>query len=250
MRFATIEKSSILDYSGNEALNTICTNLSFSGRNIRKVVMTSCVPGEGKSFMAMQVMLNMAYRGKRCILVDVDLRRSYTLRRYGIRVEGEALGVAHYLAGYCSLDDAVYETNIPGAYIMPVGRDVANPMPLIDSPFFAEMLEILAGEFDLVLVDTPPIGAVVDSAVIAKNCDGTVMVVEYGQRRRSELKSAVEQMEQSGTPVLGCILNKVTFNTLTEKKYYKNSYYSHYGDKYGYYKKDNKDSTNADGAKK
>ena len=91
----------------------------------------------------------------------------------------------------------------------------------------------------MILVDTPPIGAVVDAAEIAKRCDGSVLVVNYNNTRRRELLESKRQMEQSGCPILGCILNKVTFDTLSAKKYYNKTYYNHYY-KSGYYTADEK----------
>ena len=180
-------------------------------------------------------------RGKRVLMIDADLRRSSVVSRLRLETEGEMYGLAHYLAGHCELGDCIYETNMYGACIMPAGRDISSPMTLIDTPYFGEMLDHLAPQFDLVLIDTPPVGVVVDAAEIAKRCDGAVLVVNYNATRRRELVEAKRQMEQSGCPIIGCIINKVTFDTLSAKKYYNKAYYSHYY-KSGYYgKKNDKD---------
>lgn len=223
-----------LDYGGQEALNAICSNLSFAGRDLKKIVLTSSTAGEGKSTMAARIAVNMAGRGKNVLLIDLDLRRSYMVQRLGLQLQvpGSMTGVVHYLAGYCSLEDACYNTNIPGLYLMPAGRDVANPIPLIDSPDFQRMLDSLANEFDLLIVDAPPVGVVVDAAEIAKSCDGVLFIVEYGKRRRRELQEAVRQIEQSECPILGCVIDKVTVKTLSEKQYYRSHYYGN-----NYYKK-------------
>ncbi|MBQ8161407.1 MAG: CpsD/CapB family tyrosine-protein kinase [Clostridia bacterium] len=235
MKYATITNMLKMDYSGTEAMNSISTNLSFVGMNSKKFIITSCTENEGKSSLCMQIMVNLAKRGKRVVFVDADLRKSVLFKRFGIQTEGEVVGLAHFLAGYQTLDDVIYQTDIPGAYIIPTGKDIANPLPLLDSDYFKNMLDVLAKEFDIVLVDAPPIGLVIDAAVISKNCDGAVLVVEYGRRRKYEVMDSVKQIEQSGCKVIGCILNKVTIRTLSEKSYYKNHYYaySHYG--YGGY---------------
>lgn len=232
MRKASIRHYEALDYSGNESLNTICSNLSFAGRDLKKIVITSCSSSEGKSFLSMQIMQNLAKRGKRVVLVDADLRKSFLVSKYGIVTEGDMTGLAHYLAGYCGADDALYETNCYGACMMPAGRDVANPVPLLDTPYFSELLDYLAARFDVVLVDAPPIGLVIDAAEIARNCDGALFVVEYNKTRRRELLDARRQIEQSGCQILGCVINKVTFNSISAKKYYNKSYYSHYNSEY------------------
>lgn len=232
MKQALIRRMEPLDYTGAESLNTICSNLTFAGHRIKKVVFTSCTAGEGKSYMTMQIMRNLARRGKRVVLVDADLRRSFLVKRYDIDVEGEGLGLAHYLAGHCPLDEAVYSTNIPGAYIIPSGRTVVNPIPLLNAPAFQSMLSALERQFDIVLIDAPPVGLVVDAAEIARCCDGTVLVVEYNKTRRRELAGAKKQIMQSGCTILGCIINKVSFDTLSAKKYYNRAYYSHYNNEY------------------
>lgn len=236
MRKATIKRFTAPDYSGTEAINTICTNLSFSGRNCKRIAFTSYMAGAGKTYISLNVLYNLAKRGKHVLLIDADLRRSNIVSRLRMETEGEMLGLAHYLAGHCNLDDCIYETNMYGACIMPAGRDITSPMTLIDTPYFGEMLDHLAAQFDLILVDTPPVGLVIDAAEIARRCDGCVLVVNYNTTRRRELVEAKNQMEQSGCPILGCVINKVTFESLSAKKYYNKSYYNHYY-KSGYYGK-------------
>ncbi len=236
MKTAVIRQMKALDYAGEEAMNTICTNLAFSGHNLKKIVFTSNMQSEGKSWMAMHVVANLAQRGRKVVLVDADMRRSFLLQRFLIESDGDVKGLAHYLTGQCELQDAMYQTNLYGACIIPAGRDVTNPVSLVDSPYFVNMMAYLCENFDMVIVDTPPIGMVIDAAEIAAVCDGTVLVVDYNKTRIREVRDCKRQMEQSGTPVLGCIINKVSFSSLSSKKYYNKSYYSHY--RSGYYRKE------------
>ena len=238
MRQAIVNKLDPLDYAGTEALNTVCTNLTFAGRNLKKIIFTSNTMSEGKSYMVMQIMQNLARRGKRVVLVDADMRRSFLVKRHHIETEGEMFGLAHFLVGQCALGDCLYETNLHGACIIPAGRDVSNPMSLIDSEYFNQMLDDLANNFDVVLVDAPPIGMVIDAAEMAAHCDGTIFVVEYNKTHLRDLQSCKWQMEQSGKPILGVILNKVKFDTISSKKYYNKGYYYHHYST-GYYDKDN-----------
>lgn len=237
MRNAQIRRLNPLDYSGTEAVNTICSNLSFAGMHLRKVVLTSCNSGDGKSYMTMQIACNLASRGKRVVLVDADLRKSNLVSRYGITCEGEMTGLVHYLAGYDRLEDVIYRTNVENMHLLPAGRDIANPIPLLDSPAFSELLDFLASKYDIVMVDAPPVGLVIDAAEIARYCDGVILVVKHGVTHRKELLQARQQMQQAGCPVLGCILNDVNFDSISSKKYYNKSYYSHYGN---YYRKGNR----------
>ena len=222
-----------LDYAGREALNTICTNIAFAGQHLNKILITSCVASEGKSTMSARIAFNMASRGKSCVLMDVDLRRSVTAKRLGMSTRGQMKGVAHYLTGQAELEEIVYKTNYENLSMVPAGRDVSNPIGLINSGEFSHLLDTLAEEFDMVIVDSPPVGVVIDAVDIASHCDGVVMVIEYGKRRKGELQDAVRQMQRSGTPILGCIIDKVTVTTLSEKQYYRSHYYySHYGKDY------------------
>ena len=230
-----LREQDALDYSGKEALNSIATNLTFVGRHMNKFVLTSCVASEGKSSLTMQLMLNLAQRGNSVVLVDADLRASFLMSKLKFEQDGEIKGLVHYLAGYCELDQALYQTDVEGAYLIPIGDTVANPLPLLDSQDFGNMMEELSKKFDYVLVDAPPVGVVIDAAVVAKYCDGAVFVMAYGQRSKREVLDAVQQLEQSGCPVLGCVINMVTVKSLAEKSYYKKYYSSHYSKYYNGY---------------
>ncbi len=228
MKAIEIRRFAPLSYAGQEAVNTLCTNLTFSGENIKRVMMTSTHASEGKSFLTMNVMRTMAKNGMRVVLVDADLRRSYMASRYGFRHEEteNQWGLAHYLAGMASETDVVYATNFEGAYVVPVGRTVTNALPLLNSTRFKTLLDHLAQQFDYVLVDAAPVGTVIDAAQIAKSCDGTLLVVSYNAVRRQELIDVKNQLLQTGCPILGIALNMVEFDTLMSKKYYYKSYYS------------------------
>ena len=164
MKKAIIHQHYPLDYAGEEALNSICTNLAFIGTDKRKIVITSNSQSEGKSWMTMHIAENMARRGRHVVLVDADMRRSFMVQRYKLELEGEGLGLAHFLAGQCDLNDVVYESDVYGMCLIPAGRDVVNPINLIDSSYFEQMLEALAQSFDMVIVDAPPVGMVIDAA--------------------------------------------------------------------------------------
>lgn len=235
MNKITINHFSSLNYAGVEAVNMLCTNLSFSGENVKKIMLTSCHASEGKSYLSMNIMRTLAKLGKSVVLVDADLRRSMIVQQYGLQFENEdqIVGLSHLLAGMVDEASAVYETNIPGAYMVPVGRKVSNSLPLLNSSRFPQLLDDLAEEFDYVIIDAPPIGMVIDAAQIAKYCDGTVFVVGFNSVRRQALADAKEQIEQTGCPILGAVLNMTEYDNYLSKKYSYKSYYSHYG----YYQK-------------
>lgn len=230
MKRLSIGRFPPLSYACGEAMNTLCTNLSFSGENIRKIMITSCHASEGKSYLSMNVMRMMAQLGKTVVLVDADLRRSMIVSRYGLQFSdpGEMYGLVHYLAGKANEDDVIYQTDIMGAYMIPVGREVSNPLPLLNSPRFERLLNDLAQRADYVIVDAPPVGTVIDGAQIAKSCDGTLIAVSYNAVHRQELIAVKEQLEQTGRPILGTVLNMVEYDHYLNRKYYYKSYYSGY----------------------
>lgn len=182
--------------------------------------------------MTMNMMRSFAGLGKMVVFVSGDLRRAAVAERYGLRFpDGGSTdrGITHYLAGMSELEDVVYSTNIPGAYMVPVGYEVSNSLTLLSTPRLTELLDHLAGMFDVVLVDSPPIGVIIDAAEIAKSCDGTLLVVSHNQVRRRDLNEARRQIELTGCRVLGAVLNNVSFDSYSSKRYYgKSGYYTYY----------------------
>ncbi len=217
-----------LDYACSEAVNTLCTNLTFMGSGKKKIMLTSCVAHEGKSFISMNLMRTFAQLGHKVLLIDADLRRSQIAVQYRLRYLLGGEGLTHYLAGKNSLDEVVYETDIPGAYMVPAGYLVSNSLALLSSGRFGQMLAELEDRFEYILVDAPPVGTIIDAAEIAKHCDGTVFVVKYNAISRKELQAAKQQIMRAGCEIMGVVLNDVEFDSLISKKYYNKAYYARY----------------------
>ena len=230
MKQVLISKFAQLDYAANEAINTLCANLTFSGAGIKKIMVTSSRAAEGKTITTMNMLRTFAALGKSVVYVSGDLRRSPIVQTYGIRFESDDnVGITHYLAGMAGAAEVVYQTNITGAYLVPVGRDVSNSLSLLSTPRLPALLNYLAGMFDIVLIDTPPIGVIIDAAEIAKSCDGAVLVINYNTVGRRELADAKQQIERAGCPVLGAVLNEVPMDNYANRRYYYNQgYYSQY----------------------
>ncbi len=230
MKKMQISKFPELSYAGTEAINTLCTNLTFSGDGIKRIMITSCHASEGKTMISMNVLRTMAKLGKKVVLVDADLRRSVISHKYGLKfMETNPPGLTHLLAGMAEESDVVYTTDIPNACIVPVVKTVNQSLSLLNSEKMKNLLDSLAEYFDYVIVDAPPIGALIDAAQIARNCDGTLLVVNYNAVRRKELQDAVRQLEQTGCPILGTVINQAALDSyLNRKYYYKSYYYSHY----------------------
>lgn len=228
MRMMSLRAVPKLDYATTEAINTLATNVIFSGAEYKTIMLTSCSANEGKSFVTFHLAEKLASLGYSVMLVDADLRKSVFVSRYDAVTQGPLLGMTHYLAGRCDLEDIQYRTNIENLSIIPIGKEVINSLPLLNSAGFAGMMKELRQRYHFVLVDAPPVGVIIDAAMIANICDGTLFVVTNEMVSKRELVSAVQQIQKSGCTVLGVILNKVEMDTHKSKKYYYKSYYSHY----------------------
>ena len=224
-----------LDYVCNEAMNTLCTNLSYCGKDIRKIMITSRYAGEGKSYIAMNLLRTFSQLGKRTVLIDTDLRASGIQSDYRLRYSTQShYGLSEYLSGICGLDEAVYQTHLPNTYMIPAGHEAPNPLQLLDTRLMGELIEQLAEQFDVVLVDTPPVGVLADAVALAKFCDGALLVVGYCKGKQQEIGDAVENIKQTGCKVLGAVFNGVKFNSMSNRHYYYSSerYASHYNKRY------------------
>ena len=138
------------------------------------------------------------------------------------------MGLTHYLAGRCAPEEIEYQTNVPNLSVVPCGKTVINSLPLLTSPNFSLLLRELAGRYHFVLVDAPPVGVIIDAAMIATVCDGTFFTVKNEKVSRRTLKAAIQQIQKTGCTVLGVVLNEVTMDNRKSRKYYYKSYYSHY----------------------
>lgn len=213
-----------LDYGRREAFNSLRTNLQFSGADIKTILITSCNPNEGKSTTSFELARSMTETGKRVIYVDADLRKSVTINRYkATREKGPIGGLSHYLSKQASMNDIVCKTNIPGMDIIVTGPLSPNPTELLNGDLFTELIEELRGKYDAVIIDAPPLGSVIDAAVIAPRCDGVVLVVEANGTNRRLAMEVKKQIEMTGCRILGVVLNKVK---IERSKYYK--YYGEY----------------------
>ena len=232
-----------MSYATREALKTLRTNVLFSGNDKQVLLVTSCFPEEGKTTSSIRLAYSLAELKKSVILIDADMRKSAMASR--LLVQGADKGLSHYLSGQCTLADAVVATNVPKMHLMMSGPLVPNPTELLASNRFQSMIASLRKVYDYVVIDSPPLGMVVDSAIIAPNCDGSIMVVESAKTKRRIARDVKEKLEKTGCPMLGVVLTKVDYRK--QKGYYGKYYGKNYGKKgYGEYyqseeKKDKKE---------
>lgn len=228
IRFENIKD---LDFKTNEAYKRVRTNITFSGEDIRVVAVTSSIPNEGKSEVSFRLAQAFAEDGKKVLYIDADIRKSVTVARYG--VDRETKGLSHYLSGQTkNLEDVIYETNIDNLSMIFTGAKAPNPAELLGRPKFANMLETLKEQYDFIILDCPPLGSVIDAVLVAKNCDGTILVVESDNVSYKIVQNVKKQLDQSDCKILGVVLNKVQSGGKGYYGYYK-GYYGYYDD-YGY----------------
>ena len=206
-----------------EKYRMLRTNIEFCGIENKTIVFTSCTPEDGKSTISYQLARTMAEADKKTLLIDADMRRSNLLERLSIREN--LIGLSHMLVGQNELRESIYSTNIPNFYLMPTGIFPTNPAELLGKKRFIKMLEVVREKFDYVLIDAPPIGSVIDAAVIANHCDGVVVVVTANKNSRREERLAIEQMRMANPNILGVVLNRVEMGKGIFANKYQDAYY-------------------------
>ncbi|ORO92427.1 tyrosine-protein kinase [Streptococcus mitis] len=196
-----------------EYYNALRTNIQLSGDNLKVLAISSVKPGEGKSTTSTNIAWSFARAGYKTLLVDADVRNSVMS---GIFKSREKItGLTDYLSGSTDLSQGLCDTNVENLFVIQAGPVSPNPTALLQSDNFNNMIDTLRKYFDYIIVDTAPIGIVIDAAIITQKCDASILVTAAGETKRRDVLKAKEQLEQTGTPFLGVVLNK--FNTEVEK---------------------------------
>lgn len=210
-----------------EAIKTLRTNIQFSGSGLKVIMLTSTVPNEGKSSISWKIAESFAQLGKRTLYIDADIRKSVLQQR--MHPNRKTYGLSQYLSGQNTMDECIYHTNVESLDIVFAGPYAPNPTELFEETEFAELIRFGRDHYDIVIIDTAPLGSVIDAAIIARQSDGAIMVVESGKIGYKMLTKTRDQLRRTGIKVLGVILNKVPMQ--------KGSYYGAYYGKYdSYYK--------------
>ncbi|MFY2564142.1 polysaccharide biosynthesis tyrosine autokinase, partial [Corallococcus terminator] len=217
-----------------ECCRAIRTNLLFMSPDtpFKTLVVTSSGPQEGKSTTSINLGVAMAQSGNRVLLLDTDMRRPRLHRAFGVPNE---LGISSLVVGEGTLDAAVKSTEVPGLFVLPCGPIPPNPAELLHTRAFAELLKTAAGKFDRVILDSPPLNAVADAAVLATQCDGVVLVLKAGKTNRESARRALRSLADVQARMYGAILNDVDLKAPR----YGDSYLAYQG--YGQYAEESKD---------
>ena len=207
MKKVTMNLPVVKDYRLTEGLNQLKTNLAFCGKDIKVITITSSVQNEGKSLVAFDLSKTMAEGGKKILMVDADLRKSVLAAKY--HIQGIDKGLSHYLTGQAEIEDIIYETETEGFYLSVAGPLSPDPTSLLDSDQFQKFIDKVREDYDYVIIDAPPLGVVIDAAIIGKYCDGAVLVIEQGVIKRKVVQDVIKQLKRGKVRILGAVLNKV-----------------------------------------
>ncbi|PHS12303.1 MAG: chain-length determining protein [Kangiella sp.] len=218
------------DKSFSESVRTLRTSfvLNQLGKKSQMIEVTSSVPGEGKSTVAINLAFSLG-QIKKTILIDADMRRPSIRKQFNIPAYHP--GLANLIAGTEKFEDCIYFDKKSGITILPCGQTPPNPLELLSSPRFTRLLEGLKSKFDHVVIDTPPINAVSDSLVISQKADAVIYVVKSDDTRINVVQHGVKRLLEAKAKLAGVVLNQVDTSKVQETDYYHGYYDAYsYGD--------------------
>lgn len=194
-------------YFTQEAYKVLRTKILFCGADIRTIAITSSGTNEGKTTISMHLAASLAELGKRALLVDTDMRRSVMADCYA-NVK-HPCGLSELLSGQCGAAEVLYRVQEPQIDIVFSGQYPPNPVELLSGDYFDQFLASAKEIYDYILLDTAPLGMVVDAAVAASKCDGAILVIGEGVHA-PQAREVLDMLQKSGCKVLGAVMNQVS----------------------------------------
>ncbi len=209
-----------------EYYNALCTNIQLSGDKLKVISVTSVSPGEGKTTTSVNIAWSFARAGYKTLLIDGDTRNSVISGFFKSREK--ITGLTEFLSGTADLSHGLCDTNIENLFVVQSGSVSPNPTALLQSKNFNDMIETLRKYFDYIIVDTAPIGIVIDAAIITQKCDASILVTATGEANKRDVQKAKQQLKRTGKLFLGVVLNKLDISV---DKYGVYGFYGNYGKK-------------------
>ncbi|WP_315073989.1 CpsD/CapB family tyrosine-protein kinase [uncultured Clostridium sp.] len=199
----------------SESYRTLRTNIQYSSidKKIRSIVITSAHPEEGKSTVSGNLALSFAQNGKKVIIIDCDLRKPSMHKKFNI---SNLYGLSEVLIEKETLDNAIQEYN-PNLCILTSGKIPPNPAEMINSNSMNNLLQELKDEYDVIIIDSPPLENVTDGQILSAKVDGTILVVKAGESKMDAVKEAKNLLNKVGANIIGIVMNQVRKN---KKDYY------------------------------
>ena len=211
MKLGKLETRELIDDSAmNESYKTLRTNLLYTS-DLKVISLTSTVANEGKTTTAYYLAKSYAELGKKVLLMDCDLRKG-SLKKF-FTVKTRVSGISEYVSGQSK--DFIYQTDVDGLFVVLSGKKPPNPTELLSNSSFEKE------EFDLIIIDTPPMGIGADATIIGRNVDGVLMVVRNNFVSKKSVKKVKDDLVRTGSKVIGVVLNRI------EK--HQSDYYDYYG---------------------
>ena len=214
----------------SEVFRTLRTNIQFMNTKgkLKTILVTSTLPGEGKSWVSSNLAVTFAQAGKKVVLVDADMRKG---RQYSIFEVSPRPGLSNYLSGIdesndenkeLDLADYIQETDVENLYLIAAGNIPPNPAELLIAPQMVDLLEQLKEICDIVIIDGTPSQLVTDALILTRLVDSTLIVTASKQTKKEDLKRIIANIQQVGGKIAGVVVNKMPMNA---KKYEQSYYY-------------------------
>ena len=214
----------------SEIFRTLRTNIQFMNTKgkLRTVLITSTLPGEGKSWVSANLAATFAQAGRKAIIIDADMRKG---RQYSIFGLSPTPGLSNYLSGIDSeynevetenLSNFIQETNIENLSIIPAGNVPPNPSELLIMPKMEELLDKLKETYDIIIIDGTPSQLVTDSLILTRIVDSTLIVTASKQTKKEDLKKVIKNIKNVGGKIAGIVVNKIE---VSAKRYDQTYYY-------------------------
>lgn len=191
-----------------EAYKVLRSNIGFSNQdnNIKTISVISSIPKEGKTTVAINLGISLAYTNKKVLLVDADLRKPEVAKKTGKSINQ---GLTDFLLGNVNIENIIYDTNIKNLFYIPCGVKTPFSSELLDSNAFSDFVKEERDKFDFIIFDTSPVNTVIDAALVAAITDGSLVVLASGKVSKKSFKATKEQLERASAQIIGVVLNNV-----------------------------------------
>ncbi len=202
-----------------EAFRLLRTNLQFIDldHQPRCIVITSAVPGEGKTMTSTNLAVALAQTGRNTLIIDADLRRPRVASTLGL---DPAIGLTTALVGKTEIHDAIQVHEASGLHVLASGAKPPNPTEILQSKITQDLIKRLRSSYDMVIIDAPPLLPVADASVLAKLADGVIVVVRHGRTTKDQVNEAINRLGQVGGRLYGVVVNMVAKRAVGSYYYY------------------------------
>lgn len=214
-----------------ESFKSLRTNLNFiaATEKLNTFILTSAIPGEGKSNTAINLAISLAEDNKTVVVVDCDLRKP-SLNRY-LKLGRNFKGITDILTGNATVEDALIQFEDLGIHVLTAGAVPPNPSEMLSSEPMAKLVEDLKGAFDYVILDTPPVSVVTDAAILGRYADGALLCVRSNYAPKETVQLAKERLTAVGVRILGVVLTGFDAKNDTKSSAYSYTYEYEYKSK-------------------